>query len=248
MSNKWQIVVPEDFETTSKAYKLNGKEYYRVTHTLGIISKHRLRKWIAKVGYKESNKIVETRQAIGTHVHKLIELTLQGEKINLGTYETEIREGLCKFHEFNKYAELKPEGLEQRLWSNKHGYAGTADYVGWYKSPVIPKSDLGKIDQKFLVRGHKAKFKKSSFVVGDWKTSKDIYPQYWLQLAAYCYAFKELTGKTPDGAFICRIRDGKIKVKEKTWEELKPEFTAYLAALELYQWKYRLGKYKGLYR
>lgn len=235
--NKWQIVVPDDFDTTDKAYKLNGKEYHRVTHVLGIIAKHRLRKWVGKVGYKQSNKIMETRQVIGTHVHKLIELTLQNKKVNLGTYETEIREGMCKFYEFRDEAKLKPEGLEQRLWSNKHGYAGTADYVGYYTSP-----------EKFLVRGHKPKFTKSSFVIGDWKTSKDIYPQYWLQLAAYCYAFKELTGITPKGAFICRIRDGTLKIKEKTWRELELEFSAFLAALELHEWKYRLNKYKDLYR
>jgi len=237
MKKQWQIVLPEDFDTTSTCYRIAGKDYYRVTHVLGIISKHRLRQWIAKVGYKASNKIKETRQVIGTHVHKLIELTLQGEKVNVGSYETEIREDMCRFYEFQKQAELEPEGLEQRLWSNKHGYAGTADYVGYYKSP-----------EKFLVRGHKPKFTKKSFVVGDWKTSKDIYPQYWLQLAAYCYAFKELTDKTPDGAFVCRLRDGTVKVKEKTWEELKLEYDAFLAALELHQWKYRVGKYKGLYR
>lgn len=237
MGKKWQIVVPEDFETTNKEYKLNGKEYYRVTHVLSIIAKHRLRAWIGKVGYKESNRIVETRQVIGTHVHKLIELILQGKKINLGTYETEIREGICKFHEFNTCAELEPEGLEQRLWSNEHNYAGTADYIGYYKSP-----------KKFLVRGHKAKFTKKSFVIGDWKTAKDIYPQYWQQIAAYAYAFYELTGIKPDGGFVCRIRDGKLKVKEKTWEELQPEFEAFKASLTLHEWKYRLGKFKDLYR
>lgn len=234
---KWKIIVPEDFEATEQAYKINGREYYRVTHVLSIIAKHRLRKWIGKVGYKQSHKIIETRQIIGTKIHKLIELTLKGETCDLSEYEEEIREGLCKFYEFQKHAKLKPEALEQRLWSNEHGYAGTADYIGYYTSP-----------KKFLVRGHKPKFTKSSFVIGDWKTSKDIYPQYWLQIAAYCWAFKELTGITPAGGFVCRIRDGKLKVKEKTWEELQLEFKAFLAALELHKWKYRIGEYKDLYR
>lgn len=234
---KWQIVVPSDFTTEDSCYRIQGKEYYRVTHVLSIIAKNRLRHWLAKVGYKESNRIIETRQALGTHVHKLIELYLKGQKINLGTYETEIQEGMCKFYEFAKLANLEPEALEQRLWSNAHDYAGTADYVGQYTSPV-----------KFLVRGHAPKFPKSAFVVGDWKTSKDIYPQYWLQIAAYCFAFKELTGITPDGGFICRIRDGTLKVKEKTWDELQLEYKAFLSAVELHKWKYRLGEYKDLYR
>jgi hypothetical protein len=234
---KWKILVPSDFETTDVSYRIAGREYYRVTHVLSVVSKDQLQSWLAKVGQKQANQIIETRQVIGTHVHKLIELHLQGKKVNLGTYETEIREGMCKFYEFSKHAELKAEALEQRLWSNTYGYAGTADYIGNYVSPT-----------KFLVRGHEAKFPNKSFVVGDWKTSKDIYPQYWMQIAAYCYAFKELTGITPDGGFICRIRNGTIRVKEKTWPELALEYKAFLAALEIHKWKYRLGEYENLYR
>lgn len=224
---KWQIVVPEDFESTPKEYKLGGDTYKRVTTTLGIIAKPQLFSWAKRVGEAKANKILETRQAIGSHVHKLIEMALSGKDINLGSYELEIREGMCKFYEFQKIANLKPDALEQRLWSNKHGYAGTADYIGRYTSP-----------KKFLVRGHPPKFEKEAFVIGDWKTAKSFYPSYWLQLAAYAMAFQELTGIKVDGVFIARIRDGQIKVKELTYSELKKLFPAYIHALELYKWKY----------
>lgn len=241
---KWQIIVPEDFEATEKEYRINGKPYYRVTHTLGIIAKHSLRNWMGRIGYAKANKILETRQAIGTHVHKLIELDLQDKAVNLGSYEKEIQEGMCKFYEFRKLAKLKPEGLEQRLWSNKYGYAGTSDYIGYYTSP-----------EKFLaskIVNHKRvkipKFTKSSFVIGDWKTGKDIYQEYWLQIAAYAKAFEELTGIKLDGGFICRIRDGRLQIKEKTIKELEAIFSAYLSALNLYEWKYKVGKYAFLKR
>lgn len=241
MSNKkqWQIVVPEDFDTTDKEYTINGKKYYRVTATIGIIAKHSLRNWMGKVGYAKANKILETRQNIGTHVHKLIELTLQGKDLNLGTYELEIREGMCKFHEFKELAKLIPQGLEQRLWSNKYGYAGTADYIGYYTTPL-----------KFLcaqIVEHKRvklpKFTESSLVIGDWKTGRDIYPEYWLQAAAYAMAFKELTNIQVKGAFIAQIRDGKLRVKEKTWDELKTIFEFYKSALTLYKGKYLYKDY-----
>jgi len=230
---KWQIVVPGDFESTSKEYRLGGKSYNRVTTTLGIIAKPELFNWAKRKGEKAANKILETRQAIGSHVHKLIEMTLSGKDVNLGSYELEIREGMCRFFEFNKIAKLKPEALEQRLWSNEYGYAGTADYIGKYTSP-----------EKFLVRGHKAKFKKEAFVIGDWKTARSFYPSYWLQLAAYAMAFKELTGIEVDGVFIARIRDGKIKVKEMTYKELQKLFKVYLSALMLYEWKYQKKDWK----
>ena len=244
MSNKkWQIVVPEDFESTNQNYRINGKQYPRVTATLGIIAKHRVDAWIKRIGHAKANQILETRQAIGVHVHKLIELTLKGEDCNLGGYELEIQEGMCKFYEFQQTASLKPDGLEQRLWSNKYGYAGTADFVGTYQSPPKIKTPKGVLQSPFLVRGRKPVFEKPAYVIGDWKTGKGFYPTYWLQLAAYAMAFKELTGVQVEGAFIARIRDGKLKVAEMTWSELELEFEAYIHALSLYEWQHKLGKY-----
>lgn len=236
---KWQIVLPKDFEQTNKEYHLNGRKYIRVTESLGIIAKHGLRNWMGRVGYAKANKILETRQNIGIRVHKLCELTLKGESLNLGSYETEIREGMCKFMEFKELAKLIPEGLEQTLWSNEYGYAGTADYIGYYTTPMRFLAGQ-RIDGKNVKI---PKFEKSSFVIGDWKTGRDIYPEYWMQLAAYAMAFKELTGIQVKGAFIALMRDGRLKVKEKTWAELMVAFKFYNSALELYNGKYKYKDY-----
>jgi len=229
MKRKWQIVLPSDFESTKKEYRLNGRQYQRVTSTLDIIAKPFLFGWYKRVGEEKANRVLETRQAIGVHVHKLCELTLQGEVFNLGTYETEIQEDMKQFNIFKVVCKLKAEGLEQRVWSNEYGYAGTADFVGYYQSY-----------KKLMTRGHKTKFDKSSFVIGDWKTGKAFYRTYWLQLAAYAMAFFELTGVKVKGVFIARMRDGRLTVQEKTWEELMPEFEAYKHALALYKWEHRI--------
>ena len=42
VQKKWQIVVPKDFESTDQNYRINGKQYIRVTASLGIIAKHRI--------------------------------------------------------------------------------------------------------------------------------------------------------------------------------------------------------------
>lgn len=223
-------------------YKIDGKTYYRVTSTLGVIAKHRLRQWMGRTGYKKANKILETRQVLGTHVHKLIELNLKGTPANLGSYEKEIQDGLIEFDNFKVEAALEPEALEQSLWSNKYKYAGTPDYIGYYKSPINYLAST-TINHK---RVKKPLFKNKSFVIGDWKTGKDIYPTYWLQLAAYVQALEELTGVKVDGAFVARIHDGKIQVKEKSYEELMKIFKAYLAVIEVYEYKYKLGKYAFL--
>lgn len=228
MSKEWSIVEPKEFFATKNEYNINGKTYFRVTRTLSIISKPGLLVWWQSVGKKRADEIVSERQIIGTKTHKLIELTLKDENIHLDTYEKEIRDAIDMFKNFRVDAKLKPESLEQHLWSNKYEYAGTADYIGKYTS-----------NEKYLIRGHSPKFIKESRVIMDWKTSKSIYPEYELQLSAYAMAFKELTGLTLDGGAIVQIRFGRVKVKEYTWEELESIFPIYLATITLFNWKYK---------
>ena len=232
VNKQWSILEPKDYTSTHKEYNIDGKKYIRVTRSLSIIGKPGLMSWFASKGRKACDKIIENRQNLGTKVHKLIELKLKGKPLYLNklpkdAFGEEVRLDMKLFAAFRKEAELEAEGLEQHLWSNKYRYAGTADFIGRYLTPI-----------RFLVRGHKAKFLKSSFVIGDWKTSANIYPEYWLQLAAYAMAFYELTGIKVDGVFIVQFRYGRVKVKEKTWDELVTLFEAYKHALALYQWKY----------
>ena len=225
----WKIIVPNDYFVDKKNYTIDGKEYARVTRILGVIAKHGLASWYMKVGKVKAKQIIEKRQIIGTKVHKLFELTLKKEEYDLSKYEYEIKTDVELFIPFAKNTKLESRALEQKLWSNKHRYAGTADYIGQYKSC-----------EEYLIRGHEAKFKKSSLVIGDWKTSKAIYKDYWLQLAAYAFAFYELTGVKVAGAFIAQFRDGKIKVEEKTWDELVSLFNVFKATLTLYRWVYNI--------
>lgn len=229
---QWKIVEPKDFTSTSKEYNIDGKKYIRVTRSLSIIGKPGLMSWYASVGRRAAEAVIQNRQILGTKVHKLIELKLKGKPLYLNklpknAFGDEVKVDIKLFAAFNKEAELKAEGLEQHLWSNKHRYAGTADYLGNYVTP-----------ERFLVRGHKGRFPKPVFVVGDWKTSRSIYPEYWLQLAAYAHAFYELTNIKVDGAFIVQFRFGRVKVREKNWDELMELFEVYKHALAVYMWKF----------
>jgi len=230
--NKWQIVTPKDFEVDSKCYRFDGKQYVRVTQSLNIIAKPGIASWAARVGRKKVEAVIARRCDLGTTVHNLIERTLKGESFNLGNYEKEIQTDMNLFDEFRINTCLEPEALEQRVWSNKYGYAGTIDYVGEYKSYA-----------KYMVRGHKTKFAKGAQVLGDWKTAADIYKSYWLQLAAYIVAFEELTGIKLAGGVIAQFRNSKIRVKEMTYNELIKQFEAYKNALGLYKWEHKLGKW-----
>ena len=227
---KWKIDLPADVIVDRNGYTLGGKKYTRVTRTLGVISKPGLLVWYQNVGKYKAGEIIKNRQVLGTKVHKLFELTLQEKKFDLENYEEEIRTDVDMFIKFKDDTKLSDYALEQRLWSETYSYAGTSDYIGNYTSC-----------DKYRIRGHESKFLKGGYVVGDWKSSKNIYPEYWLQLAAYGWAFYELTGIKLDGAFIAQFRFGKVRVEERTWDELMELFEIYKAALTLFKWKNKNG-------
>lgn len=74
--------------------------------------------------------------------------------------------------------------LEMELYSKEYGFAGTTDA-------------LAKIG--------------SGLYICDWKSSKDTFEKYKLQVAAYFYAYIEMTGKKPDGALVLSLRYEKNK-------------------------------------
>jgi len=230
MTNKktWSIPKPKISDVTGKVYTLNGKSYCRVTKTLSIISKNGLFGWYMHVGKKKAEKIIKDRQVLGTQVHSIFEHILLGDWKDPGNLKDEVKEDVKLFKFFKYNTSLEYDALEQRLWSDKHGYAGTADFIGKYST-----------HKPYCVRGHNRDFK-DDLVIGDWKTSRDIYDDYWLQLAAYAMAFYELTGIKVKGAFIAQFRNGYIKVKERSWEELEELFEVYKATLTLYKWKNKI--------
>ena len=64
---------------------------------------------------------------------------------------------------------IKPLHTELKVWSEQYRYQGTLDCIG----------QVGK-----------------KLIVIDWKSSKNIYPEMGMQLAAYAEAYKELHGKS----------------------------------------------------
>ena len=222
---KWEINVP-DLKVDRKNYIIDGRKFVRVTRSLDIISKPGLLIWFQKVGKYTAEKILKDRQVKGTQAHSLFEKILKKEKIDTTKYHDEIQMDVRLFKNFIGQCVVSVDALEQRLWSNTYRYAGTADFIGHYKT-----------NEAWLVRGQQPLFKNSSLVIGDWKTSRDIYPEYWLQLAAYCIAFKELTGIQVEGAFIAQFRNGKIRIKEKSWKDILMIFEYYKSVLNLYDGK-----------
>ena len=216
---KWVIKDPKDFMCGNVHYQINGNKYYRVTKVKSIINNEGLNIYRAKSDYDEATKYMHARGKLGTTVHNLFQKILEGKDVDIEKFEEEIKEDILLFQDFKMNCNLQAESLEQHVWSEKMGTAGTIDFIGWYQSnsEYLPTTGRGKYKEHV-----ESKFPELSHVIGDWKTSPKIYNDFWIQLASYVFTFEEQTGIKLDGGFIARFRDNKLVVEEKTYEELKP--------------------------
>ena len=99
------------------------------------------------------------RADIGTEVHDIYESLSRGEQI--GRVSRDAEPYVQHFDQFVK--DFQPNFLmnEETVFSDKHRYAGSFDWI----------AEIG-----------------GEVVVGDWKTTKNTYPEVALQLAAYRHA------------------------------------------------------------
>ncbi len=213
-NNEWEINTPSDVIATENFYLIQGKKYTRVTRVLSIIDKPELRSWLMKTGNIKSKAILKKQAGFGSTSHKLIEVLLNEGNIDMTNYDDKYKETIETFLEWKSKHIISIEVTEQTLWSEKYNYAGTCDCIA-------------------IINGRR--------ILCDWKTSKDIYPEYILQLGAYFVAFKELTGMELDGALILQMRDGKYKEQYYTKEELIEAFEVFIAAKKVFEWKYSKG-------
>lgn len=208
-----------------------------VTTILGVVNKPALPRWAAKmtaeyaVAQKDTWTGLDNRAAIellkgspwrsmndaaekGTSIHGIAEKLLRGEQIDFIQPGTE--------HACQSVAELitalrpKPVAIEATVWSHKYKYAGTLDLLATID------------DELWLI---------------DWKSSKGVYPDFALQLAAYAMADEIIY---PDGTStpMPEISNAAIAhvPKEENWAFVplnigEPARTAFLHALGLFEWQ-----------
>jgi len=95
-------------------------------------------------------------------------------------------------------------------WSAKHGYIGTGDLIA-------------RVDGVLSVL--------------DFKTGKRLYPEVFLQLAAYQRAYEEEHGVDLYQRIAVNVgRDGNLETKERGNDTLQNDFDAFLALLQAWRW------------
>jgi len=190
-------------------YLIDGKKYVRVTRVLDVISKPEFYRWYAKHGYRKCRGIMHDRAAFGTRVHKEIFNYLKGDEVWIDNEEMD--ESLRLFIVWAKSKGLEPFQLEFQVSSDDVMVAGTCDFVGFCDGEKL---------------------------LGDWKTSKALYDNYYLQVSSYLVMYEKQMGEELDGAFILSIRDGKVHFDKIYREECYRLWDVFCSARKIYKWKY----------
>lgn len=180
----------------SKYYDIYGREVPSVTTILQIINKPELVGWAHFMGTRQISieSILEKASYFGTSIHDYLECYFTG-----GCYipifselldEEDYKKATNNFRWFMKDKTYKCILSEASRSNNIYG--GTLDYYGEFNG------------KKMLI---------------DFKTSKDVYPTYLLQLGGYYELIKNEV--EVEGAGILIVNKKRCVMKEITLEKLK---------------------------
>jgi len=160
----------------------------------------------------------ETREAAanaGTLAHAMVEAHIQGKPFTVprGTEDGTVNLASLSFDAFREWFDHSRIALvetEMHLVDPEHRFGGTPDAVGRIK---------GK------------------FCLLDWKTSRGIYSEYLIQLAAYEHLWNvNRTEQITGGIHTCRFDKSTGGFSHHWWpsEALRPAWRAFVALRELY--------------
>jgi predicted RecB family nuclease len=209
------------YSAHSTYYNKNKIEVPSVTTVLKILSKPFLTKWANIMGFKRKNidDILERSSEVGTMVHKTIEAYLMNK------YFIFIPSRLCSkevimlhlnsFIEWKRKHEVKPIFMEKHMASERFG--GTVDFYG-------------EIDGKKTIL--------------DFKTSKQPYSSYFLQLAAYTIMYEE-QGYVVEQVGILNVKENGYSEKFITREKLEPYIQVFKTLVTLFHDWYELNLEEG---
>jgi len=241
--------------TAGRFYEIDGRQLPSVTTILSAINKPALVPWAAKVEreavtqaaadlymqwaaqpvtrtplprswyltellgklgqVRAHEKVLATAGDLGTEAHKLIEWTMRSAIGAVAGPKPIVRaQAQWAFQAFMDWAgrvNLKPVLIEQTVYSKVHGFAGTMDVLARVNGVL-------------------------SLI--DFKTGKSVYPESFLQSAAYSTALVEMGYVLPSVALIVRLP--KVETDPAFQVVTVPPaadlFPVFLAAKQLWHW------------
>ena len=173
----------------------SGKKAPSITSITSFYNRQTFINWRKKVGEEEANKITKVATDRGTKFHDLVEKYLSNEDVSSlkGVLPSTKARWIAARESLNKIDNI--HALEKPLYSEYFGIAGRVDCIAEYEGELA---------------------------VIDFKTSKKIKPEKWLQNyfvqeTAYACMYYEMTGISVKKIVTLMVADnGDVKVYEKT--------------------------------
>ena len=172
----------------------SGKKAPSITSITSFYNRQIFKNWREKVGEEQANKITKVATDRGTKFHDLVEKYLLNEDINSlkNVLPTTKARWIAARDALNNIDNI--HALEKPLYSEYFGIAGRVDCIAEYEGELA---------------------------VIDFKTSKKIKPEKWLenyfvQETAYACMYYEMTGISVKKIVTLMVADnGNVKVYEK---------------------------------
>lgn len=190
---------------------------------------------------KAHKKLLSKASDIGTQVHARIDWMLRQELWQEEGSPPELNEAaqlaFQSWLDWRAGIELTPIAIEQKLWSDVHNCAGTLDLLAKLNGPVTAKDYF--TDEPVTIECD------NTLAVIDWKSGKAVYPESFLQNAAYRSMARERLLGNPEYGLIVRLpkvaTDPNFEVIWCPPEEESMEI--FLHTLELFKWLKKYHKW-----
>lgn len=171
-------------------------------------------------------KVAGDAATAGTLAHGLVEQWIHGDKGERSSLEhltprslssrkkcdiqiaTKTLQSLQAFLKWIKQTRFELSVTEESLVSNTYGFGGTLDCTGWLNDTLI---------------------------LLDWKTSKRIYVDYLLQIAAYTILWNENYDPVIDEAHVILFHKETGDFQHFQFQDLEPAREVFLKMLEIYR-------------
>jgi hypothetical protein len=200
-----QLVYNDKYHT----YHLDGVRLPSVTQILNCIAKPGLVDWKVRVGADEAARVSRETADFGTRVHAACEKIALANPLDYLPFPDEIMPFVEAYNVWLACNVARVIGVEMRLASTAHQYAGTADLV--------------------------AEMHDGSIAVVDLKTSSSVDETFGAQLSAYVTALAEQEGVVATRRIVVRMprkEPGKLDVHE--FDDHQLDWRAFLAASILF--------------
>lgn len=152
--------------------------------------------------------VQEVAKDVGHEAHTLIEGHLKGEAV-FPPEDIKSRECADRAIDWMGKVGLQPVAVESYVYSRRNRCAGMLDTLAYVEDELA---------------------------IVDWKSSKAIYPEYWLQTAAYQGFHQEETGDRVQRRYLVKLgkEDGQIEVQSRSGiTKFKEDWQGFLGALRL---------------